>query len=93
MPLTDEEKAQLDALIAKDKEPEPAGKSGPNVEVYVDLSDESAVERAIGFGLLTKADIARVEDDGKPDPEDDTDDGKGKPAPRRRGYFKDEAEK
>lgn len=89
--LTEAEQKALDELLAKKDAPEPSSSNGSrNVDVYIDLSDEVAVKRAIGFGLLTQAEAEEEqEEEGK---------GKGKgkgeerPAPRRRGYFKDDEE-
>jgi hypothetical protein len=90
MPLSAEEEKALQDLIAKRDAPEAPAANGPNVEVYIDLSSEEAVERALSFGLLTRGDLDDPRnpkgDDGKPDDDDKT---PPKPKPRR-GYFKDD---
>lgn len=88
MPLTDDERKMLDQLLAKDKEPEPAANGSRNVDVYIDLSDEAAVDRAIGFGLLTRAEAKQL-DEETPDPEtdDETRRERAKRPPRKAGYF------
>lgn len=73
MALSKEEKAQLEALTKKSKEPDsPAG----NVNFNLDLSNDAAWERARKLGLI------RDPDDDKPEDDDDDDDDD---APRRRG--------
>lgn len=89
MPLTDEEAAELERLSKKRDEPDPpAGGRSENVDYYVDLSDEAAVERAIGFGLLTQKEADELGGDGGGGDGDDKSDDK-KPAPRRGGYFQE----
>ena len=80
--LSKEEADQLAALQAKadapdDPEPGASRHEGRNVDIYVDLSDESAVTRAIKLGLLTEAEAAP-----DPDPDPDPD-----PEPTRRPRF------
>lgn len=72
MALSKEEQAQLDALTKKSKEPE--GPSG-NVNFSLDLSSDSAWERAVKLGLVPGDD---------PPPEEE---GKQEEAPKGRGYF------
>lgn len=76
--LSDEEQAQLDALQRKRDEPDPEPARGPAVNVHVDLSDDAAVERAIGLGLLTKAEVDELKDGepGEGEPEDDAPEGR-----------------
>lgn len=71
MPLSKEEKAQLDALTAKSKEPE-----GPpqGVNFTLDLSSDTAWERAQQLGIVPKPEAA---------PEDPPEEGDD--PPRRRG--------
>lgn len=76
MALSKEEKAQLDALTAKSKEPD-----GPpaNINFTLDLSSDSAWERAKNLGLVREPDSGG-NGDGDGDDDDDADD-----APKRRG--------
>lgn len=76
MGLSKEEKAQLDALTAKSKEPD-----GPpaNVNFNLDLSNDSAWERAKQLGLIREPESAPGKDG------DDADDDDADDAPRRRG--------
>ena len=82
--LTPEKQAQLDALIAEQEAPEANGGGRmENVDVYIDLSDEAAVERAIRHGFLTRAEAeADPDPDPEADPDPDPDTG-----PKRKGYF------
>lgn len=76
----------LDLLdeIDDDDEPSDDDDAGPgrleNVNVTIDLSDEAAVERGIGLGLLTRAEAAGGDDD---EPEDE------EPPSRSSGFFKE----
>lgn len=85
--LTEEEAAQLKALQEKAEAPdEPANGSGEGgvsrvLNVTVDLGDEEQVERAIGFGFLSRPELEEEGDDG---------DDEGEEEPQRRGFFKDE---
>ena len=99
--LSEAEEKALEELLAKREAPEAPANGGRNVDIYVDLSDEAAVERAIGFGLLTPAEVKR--ESGKGDGDGDEGDGDGdeggkggkgekRPAPRRRGYFESGAQ-
>jgi hypothetical protein len=73
MPLSKEEKQQLDELTRKSKEPDaPRG----NVNFSLDLSDTEAYKRAQKLGL--------VPGDDTPD-DDDDDDDEADDAPKRRG--------
>lgn len=73
MGLSKEEKAQLEALTKKSKEPDaPSG----NVNFTLDLSSDSAWERARKLGLVPG------EDDGG---DDDGDDDEADDAPKRQG--------
>jgi hypothetical protein len=106
MPLTEEEQKQLDALQRKAEEPDaPSSNRQDVVNITVDLSDEAAVKRALGLGLLRLSDVEGDDDDDDQDNDDDDDDdqddgGKGKGGGRRRkpkpetppkrgGYFGD----
>ena len=85
--LSEEEQAAFEKLKEKLDAPDesPVSRSdGRNVDIYIDLGDEAAVERALSFGLLTKAEVEKLkgEDDG--DGEDGDDEGRKDEAPRRR---------
>lgn len=83
--LTADEQKLLDELAAKrdaPDEPEQKG-SGRVMNVTLDLSDESAVARAIKLGWIDPP-AAGDDDDDKGD--DDKGDDGDEP-PRRRGYF------
>jgi hypothetical protein len=75
MALSKEEKAQLQALMDKDKEPD-----GPpaNVNFTLDLGDDKGWERGKKLGLF------RDPDDNKPE---DDDDEELDDVPRRRGFM------
>lgn len=73
MGLSKEEKAQLEALTKKSKEPDAPA---PQVSYTLDLSSDSAWERARSLGLIPGGD-----DDGDDDDEEDEADD----APRRQG--------
>lgn len=78
MALSAEEKAQLEALTQKSKEPDPAP---GNVNFSLDLSNDAAVKRAVKLGLF-------ADPDAEPPPENkDDEDGGGEPPKRRTGYF------
>ena len=87
--LSEDEERQLAALLERQKAPERESPNGrtSHVDIYVDLSDEAAVDRAIGFGLLTRADLERAA--GELGDEDEGEEGEegedGKPRrPRQR---------
>jgi hypothetical protein len=75
--LSKEEQEAYDKLQARLDAPDdpPSSRSeGRNVDVYIDLSDEAAVERALGLGLLTRQDVEEPPpDDGNPPPDDEPD--------------------
>lgn len=77
MGLTEEEKATLKRLNDKSKEPDTPP---PSVNYNLDLSSDSAWERAQKLGLVPG------EGDGDGDGNGDGE-GEGDDAPRRRGYF------
>lgn len=79
MALSKEEKAQLDALTKKSKEPD-APRGGLNFNL--DLSDDKAYQRAVKLGLIDG------DDDGDGDGDGDGDDD-GDDTPKRRGFFPD----
>lgn len=71
-----EQLAELERLRdAPDDDGHSSRHEGRNVDIYIDLSDEAAVDRAIGLGLLTRAEADKL-DDG--DDGDDDGDGGGK---------------
>lgn len=74
MALSKEENAQLEALTAKSKEPD-----GPpaNVNFTLDLSSDSAWERAKSLGIVREPETDNGDDDGDDEDADD--------APKRRG--------
>lgn len=75
MGLSKEEKEQLEALSRKAKEPDaPAG----NINFNLDLSSDSAWERAKKLGLVKDDDGSDGDGDG---------DGDGDDGPGRSGYF------
>jgi len=76
MPLTDDEKATLEALQKKAEEPEPAGPSHSrveNVNLTIDLDNPEQVKRAVKAGYLPASyledDEEETDDEGEPDPE------------------------
>jgi hypothetical protein len=74
--LTKEEKAQLDALTKKSKEPDPPT---PSVNYTLDLGSDAAWERAKQLGLVN---------DPEPNGDDgDDDDADNDDPPKRPGYF------
>lgn len=73
MGLSKEEKAQMEALVKKSKEPD--GPSG-NVSFTLDLSSDSAWERAKSLGLVR---------DAEADSDDADDDDEADDAPKRQG--------
>ena len=77
MALSKEEKEQLERLSAKAKEPD-----GPRGDVHftLDLSSDSAWERAVKLGIIPSDDPPP--DDKRDDPGDD--------GPKRRGFFGDQ---
>jgi len=105
VPLTEEEQKTLAELQRKAEEPDPTSSNRQDVlTITVDLSDEAAVKRALGLGLLRQSDLGDDDDDDDQDDGDDDDDdqddgGKGKGSsrrkpkpetpPRRGGYFGD----
>lgn len=95
MPLSDEERAQLEALQAKEKEPPPPEHSRrDDVRVVIDLSDENAVERGIALGFLKPSDVDEGEEgeagEGKPKGKSKGEgEGEGEETPKRKGYFKE----
>jgi hypothetical protein len=75
VPLTEEEQKQLDALQRKAEEPDPPSSNRQDVvNITVDLSDEAAVKRALGLGLLRQSDVDGDDDDDQDDGDDDDDD-------------------
>jgi hypothetical protein len=70
--LTDEQKRQLEELRALEEapDPEPSNRS-QIVNVHVDLSDESAVERGQKLGFLDLFKKDETEDDDADDEPDD----------------------
>lgn len=91
--LTPEQQKTLDELNELANAPDENGK-GRELSVFVDLSDDNAVQRALKLGLLEKGDLTEFDaDDDAADDEDGDDDedgggdGKGRrraAAPRRR---------
>lgn len=83
--LSDDEKRQLDELIAKRDAPD-EGSRGPNVNIHIDLSDKQAVDRAIAHGLLTRAEVDELKDDDAEDGDDgdEDEDEETEPAPTGR---------
>lgn len=97
--LSEEEQAAFDKLKARMEEPdEPAGNNSQVTNLHIDLSDEDAVKRAQGLGLLGQfKDLLNGDGDGDGDGTDGTDGtdgekGKGKTdrAPKRNGFFGNE---
>lgn len=93
--LSEEDQAVFDKLKAQLEAPdEPKTNSSQVTNLHIDLSDEDAVKRAQGLGLLGQfQDLLSGGDDT--DDTDDTDDdkkGKGKTdrAPKRNGFFGNE---
>jgi hypothetical protein len=83
VPLSADEKAQLEALTKKAKEPERSSGGGNHrLNVSIDLADEAQVKRAQKLGLL--GDYA-PDDESDEEAGGDGDDG-GDP-PKRGGYF------
>lgn len=85
MALTDKEKATLEALNKKAKEPD-AAPVGRSLRANIDLGDEKQVSLARKLGFLPSEEDDD-DDDGKDkkdkkDKKDDDDD-----TPNRRGYF------
>lgn len=86
--LTDEQQKALDELTAlRDAPDAPAGR-GENLNFTIDLSDDTAVRRALKLGVLTRGDLDEFDDDpddgdGDADGDDDPA-GKPDPQPRRR---------
>ena len=82
MALSKEEKKQLAALQAKEKEPD-APAVGRSASFSVDLGDPEQVALAGKLGLISLGDDDD-DDDGKGGEDDDDDD-----PPARKGYFSD----
>lgn len=91
--LNDDEQKALDDLLAKKDAPdEPAGGGSSrveNVNITVDLNDETQVKRAVRSGLLPKSYLEDDDDEGDGDGDGDDDEGraakkKTDDAPRRR---------
>ena len=74
MGLSKEEKAQLEALTKKANEPDPPAH---NVGFTLDLSSDTAWERAVKLGIVP----------GEQEEEEEGEEGEGEEAPRRKGYF------
>ena len=81
MGLSAEEKQQLDALTKKSKEPDAPP---PSVNFNLDLSSDTAWERARKLGLVPGDDDNNNDDNNNDDDNKNSDD-----PPRRRGYFPD----
>ena len=83
MPLSDEEKATLEALQKKAEEPEPQGPNHSRVEninYTINLDDEKQVKRAVKAGLLP---ASYLEDDEEGEEETETEEE----PPKRRARF------
>jgi len=89
--LTPEEQLELDALLAKRDAPDDHREHG-EVNYFVDLSDEQAVERAVACGLLDPAVLEKPEPKskskrktaGKADDDQDDDDEPESPGEEKR---------
>jgi hypothetical protein len=93
--LSEEDQAAFDKLKARMEEPdEPASNSSQITNLHIDLSDEDAVKRAQGLGLLGQFKDLLNGDDDDTDDTDDTEDKKAKGktdrAPKRQGFFGNE---
>lgn len=97
--LTEEQQKMFEELQAKlDAPDEPASNNSQVTNLHIDLSDEDAVRRAQGLGLLGQfKDLLNGDGDGDGDGTDGTDGtdgekGKGKTdrAPKRNGFFGNE---
>ena len=90
--LTPEEEKALAELEAKRDAPDENGRSRGDLSVFIDLSDDKAVQRGLKLGYLEPSDLDDAGDDDSDDDDsddDDSDDGDSKPkkkdaAPRRR---------
>lgn len=81
MGLTDEEKATLEKLSKKAKEPDAPA---PSVNYSLDLSNDNAWERAKQLGLVSDPEPNGGDGDG-----DGGGDGDGDKTPKRPGFFGD----
>lgn len=72
--LSADEQVALDQLLAKKDAPDDEPRRGSDVSVFVDLSDENAVKRALKLRVLEKGDLDEFDD---PADGDDSDDGNG----------------
>lgn len=85
MPLTEEE---LEAQLAEIRKKKEGGKSGPGVNISIDMSDPKAVRRAMKLGYIDQADLEDDDSGGKDDDDDDGKDGDDKDETPRRGKGK-----
>lgn len=84
MPLTEEEKAQLEALTKKADEPEPSSSGSSrveNVNITIDLDNEDQVRRAVKAGYLPES---YLEDDTPPEGDAPPE---GEEPPRRKSRY------
>lgn len=88
MALTDEEKATLEALTKKAKEPDDEGPKHSRVEninLTIDLSDDAQVKRAVKAGYLPESYLD--DDEGGDDGDEGGDDDSQDPPNRTRARF------
>jgi hypothetical protein len=80
--LSKDEQATLDALIARQKEPE-RGSGNHRLEARIDLSDDKAVKRAIKLGLIDDPDEEETETTEEENEEEESEEE----VPKTRGFF------